>query len=310
MSVITVTLSPAIDVHCTLPKLTPTKEHLATVSSRDMGGKGINISRVLTAIGTPNTAFVVLGNESEAEFASQLSKEGLVSRSFVINGRIRENITLHTEDGNETRISFSDPLATDEALWQQIESEILMSATQNSIVTITGRIPEGISVNSIKKTLLRLRSLSVKTVVDSKSFSLGALLESKPWLIKPNEEEIEEYTKQKVTSIEEAAAIAKSLHARGIENVIISLGAQGAVLACDSGCYCAIPPAVKVKSTVGAGDSTLAGFLSGFEQGFTAERRLALAVACGTASCTIEGTAAPTNEKIIDVLAKIRTSAI
>ena len=304
MSIITVTLSPAIDVHCHLPELVPEKEHLAMVSSRDFGGKGVNISRVLTANGVENTAFVVMGKESEKEFSEGLSKEGITHRGFLVEGRIRENITLHTDDGKETRISFASPAKINDGLWRKIESDLLASVTEGSVVTLTGRVPEGISIASVKDTLLRLKSLSIKTVIDSKSFSLDDLIACKPWLIKPNEEEIEQYVGKRVTSLSDAITAAKRLYSDGIENVMISLGAQGAVLVCDSGCYCATPPTVQVKSTVGAGDSTIAGFLTGIARGMSPNQGLAFAVSCGTASCMTDGTAAPLEENIATIFEK------
>ena len=306
MSITTITLSPAIDVHCHLSELIPETEHLATISSRDIGGKGVNISRVLTASGVSNTAIVVLGDQNGREFSEELSRIGITHRDFLVKGRIRENITLHTADGKETRISFSNPVEISDTLWAQIENELVASATENSIITLTGRVPEGVSVKAIKNTLLRLKALGAKTVVDSKSFSLNDLIECKPWLIKPNEEEIEQYIHKKVTAFNEASTIAEELHAKGIDNVLISLGNTGAILACHNGCFTATPPSVSVKSTVGAGDSAIAGFLIGQEQAATPSGCLLLAVAYGTASCTVDGTAAPSAEAVAEIINQIK----
>ena len=105
MKIYTLTLSPAYDVHAYTEKLLPFHEHLAEVRSRDAGGKGVNISRALNAVGVQNTALIVLGSENGAEFRAALCKMDCVF--FEIPGRIRENLTLHTADGRETRISFS-----------------------------------------------------------------------------------------------------------------------------------------------------------------------------------------------------------
>ena len=305
MNVVTITLSPAFDIHCQLPELIPSKEHLAVISSRDVGGKGINISRVLHANDIPSTALVVVGAENQKEFLESLSNEEISYRSFSAKGRIRENITLHTKDGKETRISFSSPVASQDDLWKQIEEALQATVTMDTVVTLTGRVPDGISIDSIKETFLDLNARSVKTVIDSKSFTLDDLIACRPWLIKPNEEELEQYMGKKASSACEAVEMAQALHAAGINNVMISLGAQGAVLVCNEGCYHAAPPSAEVKSTVGAGDSAIAGFLVGLWQGLTASKRLALSVAFGTAACMIDGTAAPKPEDISKIIQSI-----
>ena len=305
MKITTITLSPAIDVHCYVPELVPAREHLAGVTSRDVGGKGINISRALTANHIPNIAFVVLGDETASTFSDHLSAEGIAHRDFVTCGRVRENITIHTDDGKETRISFSDSLGTAE-IWKEIESSLLFSAEEDSIVTITGRVPDGIPLAIIKDTVRKLRAVGVKVVIDSRSFTKNDLIECKPWLIKPNQEEIGQYTGKQIMTLDEAISVAREFHRLGIDNMMLTLGTQGAVLACESGCFAAVPPTVSAISTVGAGDSTIAGFLAGAVQRLSPHECLSLAVAYGTASCLTRGTRAPLPETITKIHSEVK----
>ena len=304
MKIITLTLNPAFDVHCDVPAFAPYRESIATVTSRDAGGKGVNISRALTENGIENTVLVVLGDENGAGFLRALTEEGLNVRTLTVAGRIRENFTLHTEGKPETRISFSG-FSADPSLLCRVEEMLLPLLEEKSIVTLTGRIPEGIPMDAVKAFLSRLRERGVRTVIDSKSFSLSDLCECRPWLIKPNGEEIEDYLGTNVSTHMEAADAARDLHRRGIENVMITLGGDGAVLANSKGTFAAAVPQIDVRSTVGAGDSAIGGFLAATAKGQSDGEALALSVAFGSAACMTEGTQAPRMEVIEALLPEI-----
>ena len=113
MKIITLTLNPAIDMHCYAENFEPFHENLAHITSSDAGGKGVNISRALTVNGVENLARVVLGNENGKSFADSLKADGMDLIELYVDGRIRENITLHTNNNPETRISFAGFVATD-----------------------------------------------------------------------------------------------------------------------------------------------------------------------------------------------------
>ncbi len=298
MRIYTLTLSPAYDVHAYTDQILPNHEHLAFVRSRDAGGKGVNISRALDSVGVKNTALIVLGCDNGAEFRAALSETDCVF--FEVSGRIRENLTLHTADGRETRISFSG-FSCDESVLTKCFETICSDA--DTVVTLTGRVPDGISMDAVVKFLLRLKAAGVKLVIDSRSFSLAELAEVAPWLIKPNQEEISAYMGAEIVSPEQAAAAAQVLVAQGIENVMISLGGDGAVLCGTDGTWLATPPTLDVVSTIGAGDSAIAGFLAAVDS--SPELRLKTAVAFGSAACLTEGSLPPEREKIEQIFEKI-----
>lgn len=309
MKIITLTLNPAFDVHCAAPAFSPYRESIATVTSRDAGGKGVNISRALTANGVENTALVVLGDENGAEFLRALTAEGLNVRTLTVAGRIRENFTLHTEGKPETRISFSG-FSADVSLLDRVEEMLMPLLDAESTVTLTGSLPEGIPMDAVKAFHSRLRERGVQIVIDSKSFSLSDLCECRPWLIKPNGEEIEEYLGRRIDSLAAAADAARELQRRGIGNVMITLGGDGAVLATDGGVYAASAPHLTVRSTVGAGDSAIGGFLAATAEGLFGAEALSCAVAFGSAACLTEGTQAPRREAIDALLTKISCRCI
>ncbi len=305
MKIITLTLNPAFDIHCFIQGFQPYHENLARITNRDSGGKGVNISRALTANGIDNLAFVVLGRENQFDFCQSLSRESIQVRTIAVEGRIRENITIHTENANETRISFPGFNASNELL-NIVESELTELIDKDTIFTFTGRVPDGISMKAVKDFLTRISAIGAKTVIDSRSFELQDLLEARPWLIKPNQEEISHYFGQQIETVDQAAWAAKDLHLRGIENVMITLGNMGALLACKEGIFSAIPPMIKPVSTIGAGDSSIAGFLAASVQNRNVEEKLILAVAYGSAACLQKGTQPPLEEAINRLVPQIQ----
>lgn len=302
MRIYTLTLNPAYDIHATTAHFLPCKENLAAVTSRDAGGKGVNISRALHSGGTENTAVIVLGKENGGEFKESLASFGLNCLYFEKEGRIRENLTLHCETTGETRISFAG-FAVDERILDEVETA--MEVDEETFVTYTGRTPAGIPGESVKAFLKRLQDKGAKVVIDSKSFTLEDLFALRPWLIKPNQEEIAEYFGCEIRNLEEAAEKAKLLHEKGIANAMISLGGDGALLACKEGVFTVHAPKIRPVSTIGAGDSSIAGFLAAAAEGKSAADCLKTAVAYGTAACLTAGTLPPRQEDIHSILSRL-----
>ena len=307
MRIYTITLNPAYDVHAYTERFVPYHENLATVTSRQAGGKGVNLSRALKNGGTDNTAVVVLGRENCAEFVSELEAAGLSAVLLEKEGRIRENLTLHCADAPETRISFSG-FAAGDSLLDEVAAQVEVDG--DTVVTFTGRVASGMSMERVKGFLTDLQKRGAKIVLDSKSFSLEDVFQVKPWLIKPNQEEISEYLGCEVNGVEQAAEKARIFADRGIANVMVSLGEQGALLLCNGKCYTATPPAVNAVSTIGAGDSALAGFIAATGRGADAADCLRNAVAYGTAACLTEGTLPPTAEGIAQILSKVQVKQL
>ncbi len=292
MKIITLTLSPAFDTHCFVEDFKPYSENLARVTSTDACGKGVNISRVLNTVGVENTAFLLLGDDGADTFKKRLSDDGVSFSEVTVKGKIRENITVHTREKNETRISFEGFECTGEIL-SEIEKQLGENLT-DTVVTFTGRAAPGISASELKGFLLKLKLRGARLVIDSRSFNtVSDLTAVKPWLIKPNEEEISMYSDTEVTDAESALAVAEKLHNADIENVIISLGQRGAVLYCNEGGFYCPAPRIDAVSTVGAGDSSIAGFLVATRLGMSKREALKYAVCYGSAACLTEGTRPP-----------------
>lgn len=309
MKIITVTLSPAIDIHCSTDSFTAERENFAKITSRDAGGKGINISRALLACGIKNTALVAVGDKNADGLLASLSSDGLDCEAIWTQGLIRENITVHTIGAKETRLSF-DGFCGDSALLEEVEQYLCENIKKGDIVALAGSIPSGVDIESVKAVVLRLKSLGADVIVDSRSFKPSDIIECKPFLIKPNEEEIIAYIGAEIASVEDAAKAAISIYKKGVENVMISLGAHGAVLACADGIYFANAPTIEAISTIGAGDSSIAGFIAAYKDKKAACECLKTAVAYGSAACLTEGTKPPRKEDIDNFIAEIEIKSL
>ena len=303
MKIITLTLNPAFDIHCASDKFEPCRENLFSVSSRDAGGKGVNISRALNEYGVSNLALIVVGDENGADFCKMLEKERMNVRAITVPGRIRENVTLHVKDSPETRISFKG-FATDRSVIDDIMNTVRELSEGDTVLTVTGSLPEGISAQDLLPSLKLLSGEGVRIVVDSRSFTAENIADLHPWLIKPNEEEISLYYKGEINTPVSALRAAAALREIS-DNVIVSLGGRGAALTTESGEYFAKAPSVDVCSTVGAGDSLIAGFIAATDVSLPPDRALALAVAFGSAACTTSGTQAPPRDLIDKLYTKI-----
>ncbi len=302
MKIVTLTLSPAFDMHCHADHLALDHENLAYMDLCQAGGKGVNISRALVSNGTENLALLVLGQENADSFLRNLDDDGVTYDAITVPGRIRENITIHT-GSSETRISFPG-FGVEPDVLRRVEEKLLAMADSDTVVTMTGRTAEGMAVADVMEMLRKVAAKGAKIVVDSRSFSLADLKELKPWLIKPNQEEISAYLGREISSLEQTLTEAQVLHEAGIVNVMISMGGDGALLVCDEGTFIAEPPKVEVKSTIGAGDSSIAGFLACPDD--SAAKRLQWAVAYGSAACMAEGTLPPRPEDVQMLLKDIK----
>lgn len=307
MNIYTITLNPAYDVHAYAKAFAPFHENLADVTSREAGGKGVNLSRALQNGGTEHTTIVVLGKDNCAEFKEALAKAGLTTLFLEKPGRIRENLTLHSDDQSETRISFSG-FPADDSLLDEVSA--LMEVDENTVITFTGRVASGMSMEKVKAFLKAFQAKGAKIVLDSKSFTLEDIFEVSPWLIKPNQEEVSEYLNCAIDTIEEAAEKGKIFARHGVTNVMVSLGEQGAMLLHENDCYIATPPAIDAKSTIGAGDSTLAGFIAAAGRGEDPAGCLRNAVTYGTAACLTPGTLPPTAEDIQIIYPQVQVKTL
>lgn len=297
MNVVTLTLNPAFDIHADAEELKLHHENFARITAREAGGKGINITRAALAGGHPFPSVVVLGEENGADFSDSLKKDGVPFTPLFVPGRIRENLTVHEKSGAETRISFPG-FSADASLLDRLTEILGRTLSDGDVLAFGGRAPDGLPIPALVAFLARQKERGIRLVLDSRSLSSDDLKQIRPFLIKPNEEEVASCVGRPVTTLAEAAEAARELQKTVAENVMVSMGALGAVLACGDGVTTVSAPVIRPISTIGAGDSSIAGFLVGLSQDAPLPDCLRSAVAYGSAACLTKGTKPPKKEDI------------
>jgi 1-phosphofructokinase family hexose kinase len=304
MKIITITLNPAYDIHYKMEEFMLYKHNYVDSILISAGGKGINISRALLNNGINSKAYVILGKENAPIFISQLKAYGLTFKKIYCKGKIRENITIHTSDLPETRISQDDFYLNIEVL-NKLFSRLRKTIKKDTIVTFSGRIPKGISKETVITFLKELQGYSCLIALDCNSFKAEEIADIKPWLIKPNEQEIKDLIGYNINSTEEIKEALIFLQKKGIENIIVSLGDKGAIGLLQKDIYIAKVPKISSLSTIGAGDSLIAGFIGAYSKGFCYRECFLNGLSFGTAHCLTEGTDPPCPKDVETIKSKI-----
>lgn len=297
--ILTLTPNPSIDRTITLAGRLARGQVQRVVSvTSQAGGKGVNISRASVSAGEPTLA--VLPAAKDDPFVMELLASGIDCRPVLPAGDVRVNITITEPDGTTTKLN--SPGATVDAVHlEAMASTLLARAPGASWTVLAGSLPAGAPPEFYAELVCRLRATSAKVAVDTSEAPLRALVDalpgSAPDLMKPNGDELASFTGGDADELEKdpakAAVAARTLIDRGVGTVLATLGGNGAVLVTADGAWHAAPPPTTVISTVGAGDSSLFGYLLGDIRGLPAPERLALAVAYGSAAAGLPGTTIP-----------------
>ena len=293
-SIISVTLNPSIDVTLWSDGLHPDKANRVLSELREVGGKGINVSRVVHSFGQETLCLSVAGEDNLREFAGFLEQENLRYEFIKVEGAVRENLTLRAE-GQTIKLNRKGPSLSTMmigALMALIHSRI----RPGDIVVFAGSLPENVTPKDYVELILAVKQSGALVAVDSDLLSLEDYRRISPWLIKPNIHELRHIVELTGTTVDDVADAAKTLSEAGVENVVVSLGGNGIVCVAGDRTIRASVPRVDVKSTVGAGDSALAGFIVGFVKDYPPEECVRLAAACGTACVMRDGTLVATKE--------------
>jgi 1-phosphofructokinase len=317
--IVTFTANPSLDRTIELPAtLDRGGVQRAFATHEQPGGKGVNVSRALIASGLDTVA--VLPGTSADPMLVALRAEQIPCASLAIMGRIRSNITLTEPDGTTTKINEPGP-TLDESDELALIDLVVARSRDAAWLVLAGSLPPGLPVDFYARVVTAVREASPnaegttpRIAVDSSGAPLAALIESGVGvdLIKPNSEELAEITGiSDGESLEAdplaAYAAAQTLVARGCGAILATLGSKGAVLVtADGGWMATMPPIVPV-STVGAGDSSLAGYLVSDLAGGTPEQRLAQAVAHGSAAASLPGSTMPATSQTKPETATVST---
>jgi 1-phosphofructokinase len=306
--IVTVTPNPSLDRGYEIPALRRGAVLRATGERVDPGGKGVNVSRAVAAAGHRTVAVLPLGGPAGALLAELLGGYGIEVAGVPVAGDTRVNISIAEPDATLTKVNAPGPELSG------AESDALLHAVSERSrgaewVACCGSLPRGLPPEWYAELVARAHRVGARVALDTSGPSLLAALGEHPDVVKPNVEELAEAVGRPLSTIGDAAKAAEELRALGARSVLASLGADGQLLVDATGTYFGSAPVAAVRSNVGAGDASLAGFLTAEGGGRAA---LARAVAHGTAAVQLPGSAMPTPADLaaLDRSAVITTSDV
>lgn len=296
----TVTLNPSIDYIVRLDKLTSGITNRTTSEEYYFGGKGINVSLVLAELEIDSTAYGFIAGFTGRAIESGIRNDHIITDFIKLkNGISRINIKIKAVE--ETEINCQGP-HIDERELERLLQKIDRIAPGDTLI-IAGSVPNTMPDDVYERMLERIKHKDVRIVVDATKKLLVNSLKYKPFLIKPNRQELSEIFETEVVTEEETERYAKELQKMGARNVLVSLGGEGAMLIDEFGNkHKSGVLKEKVINTVGSGDSMVAGFVAGYEKTGNYAYALKLGSVCGNATAFLSGLA--TREKIDELLVK------
>jgi 1-phosphofructokinase family hexose kinase len=287
--ILTVTLNPTIDEAVAIDQLELGSTNRCQLDALDPGGKGLNASRVIWRLGRKTVALGFLGGVTGEMVRDRLDAEGVPHDFDEVAELTRLNVMIYERaTGRRTRLYL--PGARVEPGQLADLRRRLGEVPPGGVVVLGGSLPPGLPVVTYRDLIQWLKEREVRTIVDVSGPALAAALEAGPTVIKPNVEEAVEILGQPLVDEADLLQAAHEFQTRGAANVIISQGARGAIGVSPDGAWKAIPPSVVARSTVGSGDSMVAGLAIAFNEDLDLAEGLRLGTATGTATAIIPGT--------------------
>ncbi len=277
--VATITLNAAYDLVGRLKRIELGEVNTVETLGLFPAGKGINVAKVLNDLGVEVAVGGFLGEDNQGDFEHMFRVTGLQDKFQRVTGKTRINVKITETEADVTDLNFLGYQISAED-WQKFVVNSLDYCKEFDIVAVCGSLPRGVTPELFADWLLQLHQAGVKVVLDSSNAALTAGLKANPWLVKPNHRELESWVGHSLPTLNDIIVAAKKLKAQGIANVIVSMGANGSLWLSDNAVVQAQPPKCEnVVSTVGAGDSMVAGLIYGFVNNLSQQETLAFASA-------------------------------
>lgn len=277
--VATITLNAAYDLVGRLKRIELGEVNTVETLGLFPAGKGINVAKVLNDLGVEVAVGGFLGEDNQGDFEHMFRVTGLQDKFQRVTGKTRINVKITETEADVTDLNFLGYQISAED-WQKFVVNSLDYYKEFDIVAVCGSLPRGVTPELFSDWLLQLHQAGVKVVLDSSNAALTAGLKANPWLVKPNHRELESWVGHSLPTLNDIIVAAKKLKAQGIANVIVSMGANGSLWLSDNAVVQAQPPKCEnVVSTVGAGDSMVAGLIYGFVNNLSQQETLAFASA-------------------------------
>ncbi|WP_019853817.1 1-phosphofructokinase [Actinopolyspora mortivallis] len=288
--IVTVTPNPSLDRSVPLDRLERGAVHRAERALLEPGGKGVNVARALAAADHDAVALLPVGGSEGDRLAELLAPEAVSVVAVPVEAATRTNLTLLEPDGTTTKVNEPGSALSAVEL-EELRDRLEELAARAEWVVACGSLPAGCPEGTYAPLVRTARNAGARVAVDTSGVPLREACRQRPDLLAPNLPELSGLVGRELSGPEQTVAAAREVCELGVATVLVTLGEAGAVLVDSRGCWHATSPARRVRSTVGAGDATLAGFLLAGARGPEALRH---AVAYGTAGVELPGTRMPT----------------
>ena len=298
--IVTVTTNPSIDRTIEVDKLAIGSVNRGKLTSVDPGGKGVNVSRALAAFGADTHAVVVCGDLGGEWFAKKLNDANIIHDVITVDGITRSNVTLKEGSGSVTKINEPGFELTAEII-DDLKRTLNHLNLKGSWVVLAGRLNPGADVNTYRDLAQFVRERGALVAIDGSGPEFRAAMSMKPELIKPKQFELAELVGRPLKTISDVIAAAREVIAGGVQQVLCSLGKDGAILITAAEVMHCEPEQIAIGTPVGAGDILLAIYLGGGAK----PEGLKSAIAWSAASVPLPGTAIPTPAQAAAVGVKV-----
>ncbi|MBF9002684.1 1-phosphofructokinase [Vibrio nitrifigilis] len=286
--VVTITLNPALDLTGSLDTLNVGSVSLVKSANLHAAGKGVNVAKVLSDLGAEVTVTGFLGADNQEMFCQLFEEMGAKDEFIRIHGSTRINVKLVEESGEVSDINFPGIQVSPDDV-EVFERTLLRLAQDHDFFVLAGSLPGGVTPELCASWIEKLHSLGKKVLFDSSRAALAAGLDANPWLIKPNDEELSQFVGRELVTAAQCRSAAAELANKGIDNVVVSMGANGTMWLNQGQWLHAQPPRMNVVSTVGAGDTLVAGMCWGHMQKMQKEELITFATALSALAVTQVG---------------------
>ncbi|RME43443.1 MAG: 1-phosphofructokinase [Caldilineae bacterium] len=305
----TLTLNPAIDRELAVPRLEFDEVLRATAVREDYGGKGFNVSRLLTAWGVENVALGFVGGYAGQKIEAGLKGLGIRTEFVKIAGETRTNISIVSEP-QRRHIKVNEPgPAILPAELDALERRVRKLTRAGDWWVLSGSLPPGVPSTFYATLTGELKAAGARVVLDASGAALRAGCAAGPFLAKPNAIEAAELTGIQRVRLQ-AADVATAIHRLGVQHALITLGKEGALFSDRQRLlFIETPPVVEVNP-IGAGDSTVAALVWSAAQGLDWEESLRWSIACGAVAAGLAGTAVPEQSRVQALMATVRITPL
>lgn len=302
----TVTLNPALDKTVEIPDLTIDSVNRITTMRTDPGGKGINVSKVISKLGGRSVAMGILGGDTGNAIRSALESMGLETCFRFVEGETRTNLKI-IDPVNHTNTDINEPGVTvSEEILNDFLNQVTGKLTAGDIVVLSGSLPKGSPKDTYYTWVKACRKAGARVILDADGELLAEGLKASPYLVKPNNHELSGLVGRTLEKPEELEKAARDLMEKyGIVKVVVSMGGEGALYVTGEETVYAQGLKVPVGSTVGAGDSVVAALAVAEESGMGLDETVRLSTATGAANVMCSGTQAAEYEVIQGLLPKV-----